>query len=324
MDGGDNAVLSAPPRDMARGAVRSPEPALTPRFGAAPRRLHSLAMREDPIIAPQQLPSLPDPALLDARSGPKAKAAYAAQHLAGARFIDLDHDLAAHPDDPAQGGRHPLPAPAAFAAALARLGLDPTRPVVVYDDQGGANAAARAWWMLRSVGFPRVYVLDGGLKAALAAGLPTESGEPDAAPELHAQSIDRYARPQATLEDVDARRLDPSFRVLDVRAATRYRGEQEPIDPIAGHIPGAVNLPLSENLDAEGRFKDAAALRAQYEALLGDVPPERLIVHCGSGVTACHTLLALERAGLTGAALYVGSWSEWCRRDMPRGSSSPR
>lgn len=248
----------------------------------------------------------------------RARDAYAQAHLRGARFLDAEHDLASHVADASRGGRHPLPPATAFAITLGRLGIGPETDVVICDDQGGVNAAARAWWMLRALGHTRAYVLDGGLAAARAAGLPFTAEVPPPAPRA-AYPADRWLGPTVALEEVDAVRLDPRFRVLDVRAAVRFRGEQEHIDPIAGHIPGAVNLPLTENLGASGCFRSAEALRATYAALLGDVPPGRLIVYCGSGVTACHTLLALERAGLPGARLYVGSWGEWCRRPaLPR------
>lgn len=269
----------------------------------------------DPVVAPRELSSLNSPVLVDCRTGPDARARYVQGHLPGAHFVDLDADLA-DVGDPAQGGRHPLPSPARFAALLGTLGITPASHVVAYDEQGGANAAARFWWMLRALGHERVQVLDGGLAAALADGL-TSTSEPS--PEHEAAPYPAYAfrSPTADIEEVDAARQDASRRVLDVRAAPRFRGEQEPIDPIAGHIPGAYNVPLSENL-VDGRFKSREGLSALYAPLLGGLPPEALIVHCGSGVTACHTLLALERAGLGGAKLYVGSWSEWCRQDRPR------
>lgn len=272
----------------------------------------STAHRTDPIVSVEDLDTLPALVLLDARSGPKGREAYERGHLEGARHIDLDRDLARPAPDASQGGRHPLPSPEDFAETLSRLGITPAHTVVVYDDQGGANAAARAWWMLRAIGHREVYVLDGGLHAAVAGGRSLSASSAPAVPATYPSRT--FDAPLATLEDVDAHRADPGWVVLDVRAAVRYRGEEEPIDPVAGHIPGAVNVPLSENLAPGGRFRTAEELRALYEGVLGEVPPERLIVHCGSGVTACHTLLALDRAGLHGARLYNGSFSEWCRR----------
>jgi thiosulfate/3-mercaptopyruvate sulfurtransferase len=176
--------------------------------------------------------------------------------------------------------------------------------------------------MLRAYQHHDVQVLDGGW-AAIQEAASRGALQIDFVPELDARAtheVRAWAGSEASLEEVDRLRLDPGWLVLDVRAADRYRGENETIDPVAGHIPGVVNAPYaSTNLDARGRFVDAATLRRTYEGLLGGRPVDHLVVHCGSGVTACHTLLALERAGLRGARLYVGSWSEWCRRpDLPR------
>ena len=168
--------------------------------------------------------------------------------------------------------------------------------------------------MLRALGHADVRVLDGDVREA--GPLTTEVPHIEPRPPYPAA---RWQLPTADVERVDALRRDEAWRVLDVRSRPRFRGETEPIDPVAGHIPGAINLPFSDNLEGP-RFKPAAALREQYAALFGDVPPERVVVHCGSGVTACHTLLALDAAGLGGASLYVGSWSEWCRNDRPRGT----
>lgn len=251
---------------------------------------------------------------VDARPGATG---WAAGHLPGAIHADLDRHLAAPAPHPERGGRHPLPDPRVFTSWLSAMGIGPATRVVVYDDQGGANAAARLWWMLRSLGHQRVSVLDGGLAAARAAGFPLETGEPRVE-SAEAWPATEWQLPLVRMEEVDRLRTEPDAMVLDVRAAFRYRGEGEPLDPVAGHIPGARNLPFTENLGPDGRFVPQADLRRRYLELLGDVKPERLAVHCGSGVTACHTLLALEHAGLAGASLYVGSWSEWCRSDRPR------
>jgi thiosulfate/3-mercaptopyruvate sulfurtransferase len=247
----------------------------------------------------------PHAVVLDARP----RAAYDAGHIPGALHADPDRQLAA-PHDAARGGRHPLPPLAQWTKQLGAWGIDRDTEVVVYDDQSGANAAARAWWMLRAVGHEKVAVLDGGLRG-YHGELTSEEWRANA---RDAYPATAWQRTTVDIDDVDARRNDPHWKVLDVRSEPRYRGETEPIDPIAGHIPGAINLPFAENLN-DIYFKDSAALRAQYEQLLGDTPVDRLIVHCGSGVTACHTLLALEAAGMNGASLYVGSWSEWCRDD---------
>lgn len=279
-------------------------------------------MVNDPLLSAAELAALlrssRELVLLDCRVD---RDAYARGHLPGARHADLERDLsAARADgaDPARGGRHPLPDPVHFAKTLGSWAIGPTSHVVAYDDQAGANAAARLWWMLRALGHEHVQVLDGGLAAATAEGIATTREVPPSAsaPPYPARA---FAGPTAALEDVQRARSDPNACVLDVRAAARYRGETEPIDPIAGHIPGAANLPFASNLATDGRFRTATELRADYEKLLAGRAPSQLIVHCGSGVTACHTLLALERAGLSGARLYVGSWSEWCRHpELPR------
>lgn len=266
-------------------------------------------MALDPILAAAELASLRDVVLFDCRAD---EAKYRAGHVQGALHAHLDRDLAGPAPEPARGGRHPLPDVLDFTARLGRWGVTPASHVVAYDDQNGANAASRLWWLLRALGHEQVQVVDGGMAALQAAGcaLTSELPVPRAAAPYPAS---RWQRPLADIEEVERARTDAQRRVIDVRAAFRYRGESEPIDPVAGHIPGAHNLPLTENLHADGTWKSASELRALYLAALGGVPASQTIVHCGSGVTACHSLLALERAGLTGARLYVGSWSEWCR-----------
>ncbi|HET7437446.1 MAG TPA: rhodanese-like domain-containing protein [Thermoanaerobaculia bacterium] len=262
----------------------------------------------NPLVRADALASLPNLVLLDARPDP---AAYAAGHLHGAQHADLARHLSAV-DDPRRGGRHPLPSIERWTQQLGAWGITPESNVVIYDDADASNAAARTWWMLRAAGHERAFVLDGGMRDL---PLTSSSSAPAPAPPYPVTS---WQLTTVDMPTVDRLRNDASWRVLDVRSRPRYRGETEPIDPIAGHIPGAINLPFAENMQ-NGRFKSPEELRAQYQSLFGDVPPERVIVHCGSGVTACHTLLALEAAGLRGAALYVGSWSEWCRNEeMPR------
>lgn len=266
-------------------------------------------MLTDPVIAPRKLAAQPNLVLVDCRPDERA---YLAGHVRGAFHAQLERDLSAPATDPSRGGRHPLPRVESFAATLARWGVTPDSQVVAYDEQGGANAAARLWWMLRAIGHARVQVVDGGLPALLAAGFELTADLP-IAPTVPAYPAAAYGWPLADIDEVERARQDQARRIIDVRAAFRYRGESEPIDPIAGHIPGAVNVPLSENLSPEGSFKDSATLHALYTPIFDGSSPTETIVHCGSGVTACHTLLALERAGLVGAKLYVGSWSEWCR-----------
>ncbi|HET8900930.1 MAG TPA: sulfurtransferase [Holophagaceae bacterium] len=265
-----------------------------------------------PLISAPDLAALKDKVrLLDCRPA----AAYEAGHLSGALNADLERDLSRALDedfDPAKGGRHPLPDLRTWRDTLGRWGITPDTAVVCYDDQGGANAAARAWWMLRACGHERVRVLDGGLAAALGAGMTLTMDAPivETAPPYPAS---HWQWTTVDIGVVEKLAGHAGWTVLDVRSAPRYRGETEPIDPVAGHIPGAKNLPFSENLEADGRFKSFEALRELYVGL----DPARLVVHCGSGVTACHTLLALDAAGLNGATLFVGSWGEWCRTDRP-------
>jgi len=272
-----------------------------------------------PLVSPESLAQIPAPSvLLDCRPDPEA---FASGHLAGALHADLDRCLsrAAEPAfDPAEGGRHPLPEPARWSKQLGAWGITPQTLVVAYDNSSGGNGAARLWWMLRASGHAKVAVLDGGLKAAQEAGLELTQiiRSPQPAPPY---PVDGWSLPQVELPAVDALRQDPAWKLLDVRAPERWRGEVEPFDPIPGRIPGSLNLAWAENLDVRGRFKRPEELRGQLLALLDETPPNHLAVHCGSGVTACHTLLALELAGLPGAAIYMGSYSEWCRRGMPLG-----
>ena len=239
--------------------------------------------------------------LADAAAGERA---FAQAHLPGAVYAHLDRDLAGAKTG--RNGRHPLPARADWAATLARLGVTPARAVVVYDAQGGMYAA-RAWWMLRWLGHRAVSVLDGGLGAWTAAGGALETGavEPVAA-------ATAYPEGDSLVATVDADALLKSLgrvTLLDARAGERYRGEVEPLDARAGHIPGARSRFFKDNLDVQGRFRPADQLRAAFTAF-GSAPAQ--VVHqCGSGVTACHNLLAMEVAGLSGSALYPGSWSEW-------------
>lgn len=237
------------------------------------------------------------------------RAAYEAGHIPGAQFAHLDHDLS----DKRRGpngefrGRHPLPDRAAFIETLRRWGVSRDSQVVAYDAHGGMFAA-RLWWMLRWVGHEAVAVLDGGLPAWEALGLPLSKESVSRAPgNIEAKP------PLATtagVPDIMANLEQPSRTVIDARAPDRFRGENETLDPVGGHIPGAKNRFFKENLHSGGRFKPAAQLRQEFAALVD--APEAAIMQCGSGVTACHNLLAMEVAGLRGAALYPGSWSEWC------------
>lgn len=227
-------------------------------------------------------------------------------HLPGAGYAHLDEDLS-DKGKPASEGRHPLPDPAAFGALLGRLGIGPDDQVVAYDAADGAMAAARLWWLLRLFGHRRVAVLDGGLAAWQAAGLPLDTRTPAPKPDYPG----RFDLAGVVDSDaVQARLGEAPGWLLDARAPERFRGEVEPLDPVAGHVPGALNRPFQANL-REGRFLPPAELRAGFEALLAGRAPGEVVLSCGSGVTACHNLLAMEHAGLHGARIYAPSWSGW-------------
>ena len=282
---------------------------------AAPRFFKITAMLPS-VITVQELKDRSDYQLVDARSGPGARAAYETAHVKGSVFADLEKDLASVGPDAAKGGRHPLPEAVDFARWLGENGITGDSVVVVFDDKGGANAAARFWWMLRALGHQQVAVLSGGWQALQEAGWPI-TDEPSHPLMQAPYPSEKWNGPMVDLEQVAEAAQDSGKMIVDVREAYRYRGEKEPIDLVAGHIPGAVNIPYVENLDASGHFLSAEALRNKYTALLGQRAPADVVVHCGSGVTACHTLLALDHAGLSGAALYTGSWSEWSRNPQP-------
>ncbi|MEO5889857.1 MAG: sulfurtransferase [Ferruginibacter sp.] len=275
-----------------------------------------------PVIAPADLVALWKTTaivLVDARAGAEAGAQYETRHLEGALFVDLELQLAHKKTDAANGGRHPLPDPARFAAVLNELGIRPDSHVIIYDDKNGSNAAARFWWMLKAAGHALVQVVDGGLDAAFAAGFPTRAGKETAAP-AGDYEIKKWQLSLAAIDEVEKARQSPGYLVIDVRDAVRFRGEKEPIDLVAGHIPGAINIPFTGNLDEQGFFLSTAELKQKYSAALENREPENVIVHCGSGVTACHTLLAIAQAGMEIPTLYVGSWSEWSRNDKPIGT----
>ena len=298
------------------GPVRLPE--LRMRGGGFKPRAETGAAMSEILIPPErahQLLAGSDALAIDCRTDVAAPGAansgrgardHALAHLPGAVYASLDTDLS---DLSAAGaGRHPLPSADAFGRTLSRFGVAPGTHVIAYDDGSGAFAA-RLWWMLRMAGHRNVAVLDGGWAAWKEMGLPVESGQPE-------RTATRYEV-----------RFDPSFVVsagevagmlaagsgvlLDARAANRFRGENETIDPVAGHVPGARNRPYMDNLDASGRFRTPDELRAAFREVLGETDPARVVHMCGSGVTACHNLVAMEHAGLRGSRLYAGSWSGW-------------
>ena len=267
------------------------------------------------LIEPAELlPHLPDPqwAVVDCRFDLSEPAAgmrrYAAGHIPGARYAHLDNDLSG-PVTPASG-RHPLPGPQRFAQRLGEWGIDNSSQVVAYDEANGAMAA-RLWWLLRWLGHTQVVVLNGGLRAWLAAGYPVNDRVASVRPAVFTPRVDRDA-----YLDVDAVASGLATRTIalvDARPADRFAGRNEIFDPVAGHIPGARNHAFARNVAADGRFLTAEQLREAWRPTLAGVPAERVVSMCGSGVTACHNLLALEAAGWSGGRLYPGSWSEWIR-----------
>lgn len=243
------------------------------------------------------------PVLADVRwalNGPPGRPEFDRGHLPDAQWVDLEHELSG---PPGAGGRHPLPDPEVFAAAMRRIGVSSDRPVVVYD-AANALAASRLWWLLTDAGHPNVRVLDGGLSAWRSAGRPLEMGP--GRPVEPGTFIGRPGhRARVDAAEIGARiATGDALELVDVRAPERYSGDAEPIDPVAGHIPGAVNRPSTANLDADGRFLTAVEITVNYDGI--DAP----VLYCGSGITAAHTLLALESAGLSGT-IYPGSWSDW-------------
>ena len=278
-----------------------------------------MEQEESPLIQPEELLQLmlrEKIILVDARSGPAAKDKYVADHIDGALYVDLEKEMASVPNDPSNGGRHPLPEPEQFAKTLTGLGITPDSHVVVYDDKSGANAAARFWWMLKAMGHSKIQALNGGLDAAIKAGIPLSTKE-ESAFVTDPYPSKAWSMPLAAIEEVEEASHDDDFLVIDVREQERYLGEREPIDLVAGHIPGAINVPFSSNLDADGFYFPPSQLRDRYREMLGDRNPDKVIIHCGSGITACHTVLAMAYAGIQIPKLYVGSWSEWSRNELP-------
>jgi thiosulfate/3-mercaptopyruvate sulfurtransferase len=270
----------------------SPEPAATPVLIGVPELAERLRAAEPPVLA-------------DVRwslTGPPGRPEFEAGHLPGAHWVDLEHELSGPPRT-GTGGRHPLPDPTVFAAAMRRIGVSGGSEVVVYD-AADALAASRLWWLLLDAGHVRVRVLDGGFAAWRQAGQPVETG---AGRQVHPG--DFVARPgqlpRASAAELEAGAGRGGHALVDVRAPQRFSGAVEPMDPVAGHIPGALNRPSAGNVDADGRFRPAAVIAERFAGL--DDP----VLYCGSGITAAHSLLALRVAGLPGGRIYPGSWSDW-------------
>jgi thiosulfate/3-mercaptopyruvate sulfurtransferase len=271
-----------------------------------------MALTYTTLIATHELePHLSDPSfvivdcrhnLSDLRAGERA---YDAAHIPGARFMHIDRDLSGAPTG--SNGRHPLPEIAALAAALGRAGIDPSKQVVAYDQNSGMWAS-RLWWLLKWIGHEKVAVLDGGMDKWLIEGRRTTS---EVSPPRPTTYVPAAPGPTVSAADIVRHLGDSTYTILDARAPERYRGDIEPMDPVAGHIPGAVNRPYTQNLTAQGTFKPSAQLRGEFDVVLSGTRPSTVVHQCGSGVTACHNALAMAIAGLPGSQLYPGSWSEW-------------
>ena len=287
------------------------------RFSSCKKQILNMAI--SPIIQAVDLLKLyqsKDLFIVDASNGKNAKTNYESQHLEGAIFVDLNSQMAEIEDDVSIGGRHPLPKIENFIKTLSNIGISPKSHVIIYDDKNGSNAAARFWWMLKAVGLEKVQVLDGGIQAAKKIHFPNRSKK-EISDIVESIKVDDWKLCIAEIDEVESFSQKEKYIVVDVRDAERFNGEIEPIDLVAGHIPGAINIPYTENLDKNGMFLPPNDLKMKYEKVFGNVKNENIIVHCGSGVTACHTLLAIAYAELEIPKLYVGSWSEWSRNNKP-------
>lgn len=252
--------------------------------------------------------------IVDVSNGKNSKENYRKKHLDKAIFLDLNSQLAEIKDNFANGGRHPLPKIEQFAETLKNIGINEESHVIIYDDKNGANASARFWWMLKSIGHEKVQVLNGGIQQAEKIGFPVND-KIEISKVSKTYKYDNWKLPIAEIKEVEENSLKENYIVIDVRENNRYRGESEPIDLVAGHIPGSINVPFSTNLNEKGMFLSPNELKTKYQEIFSEKNSENIIIHCGSGVTACHSLLAIDYAGLEIPKLYVGSWSEWSRND---------
>lgn len=272
-----------------------------------------------PIIQVSELKELHqknDLIILDVSNGNEAQLNYNQKHLDGAIFVDLNSQLADIKEDVSKGGRHPLPTLENFSKLLSTLGITPKKHIILYDNKNGANAATRMWWMLKSVGHEKVQVLNGGFQEAERQNFPINA-EKVYAISTEEYKIDDWKLPQININEVQEASKSLDYLIIDVRDANRFKGEIEPIDLVAGHIPNAINIPFSTNLDKNGLFLSPEILREKYKNIFNNKKSSEIIVYCGSGVTACHTLLAMDYAGFEMPKLYVGSWSEWSRNNKP-------
>jgi thiosulfate/3-mercaptopyruvate sulfurtransferase len=269
-----------------------------------------------PIISVEELKKIKNNVLIfDVGNGAFALENYRKNHLENAVFIDVNIHLSKIVEDPANGGRHPLPKVSDFIKNLQNFGIDSSKHIVLYDINFGANAAARFWWMLRSIGHEKVQVLDGGLQAAQQEGFTITNKIKKILPSKIV--LENYHKnwnlPLVTILEVEKYSKNLKKTIVDVREFGRYNGDYEPIDLIAGHIPNAINIPFQNNLDGNGKFLTQEKLKEMYQKYFEEIESENFMIHCGSGVTACHTILALDYAGFKIPSLYVGSWSEWSR-----------
>ena len=277
-----------------------------------------MSIQISPIISVAELQNLleskEEVLIFDVSNGKEAKENYEKKHLKNALFVDINTQLANIKENLAEGGRHPLPEVKDFAKVLGQLGISPATHVVVYDDKNGANAAARFWWMLKAVNHNKVQVLDGGLTNAERNNFPIDN-EFVEVKSVAEYPIEKWNLPQILIDKIEEIKDNKDYKIIDVREESRYNGISEPIDLIAGHIPNAINIPFTNNLDANGLFLEKEKLQQVYKDVLDNFKSENIIVHCGSGVTACHTILAMHYAGYNFPNLYVGSWSEWSRNN---------
>jgi thiosulfate/3-mercaptopyruvate sulfurtransferase len=275
-------------------------------------------MKLSPIIFAEEFSEIQNQEnliLIEAGNGNNSREIYQQNHLKNAFYLDLNQDLAEISADAKFGGRHPLPKIENFAASLEKLGVTKESRFIIYDRNFGANAAARLWWMLRSIGFEKVQVLNGGFQFAEKFGIETSAEIPIAKISGNLE-LTSWKLPTKNLEEIKNDSQDSSKIIIDVRENARYNGETEPIDLVAGHIPNAINIQFKENLNDDGTFKNPEILKEFYEKYLKNYQSGNITIHCGSGVTACHTLLALDYAGFKIPNLYVGSWSEWSRNNL--------
>lgn len=263
-----------------------------------------------------ELYKLESTVLIDASNGINAQLNYEVKHLDTALFVNLNTQLSDIKDNVANGGRHPLPTIEQFSNTLSSLGISPESHVIIYDDKNGANAAARFWWMLKAIGHKKVQILNGGFQEAEKLNFPINSNIVKVKRTVP-YKIDKWQLPTISLKEIEEVTITNTSTIIDVREKGRYKGDYEPIDLIAGHIPTAINIPFMENLNENGLFLSPEELKTKYMEIIKTSKDKGIIVHCGSGVTACHTILAFDYAGLKTPILYVGSWSEWSRNNKP-------